>query len=109
MKRIKGFTLIELMIVVAIIAILAAIAISQYQSYVARRQGGDTTGAQSGEYQASTKSSYLVCKSGDGKEVKREPTIPGERWEYEGGAYVTRDANGNPLTVNTAGLSCSVE
>lgn len=65
----KGFTLIELMIVVAIIGILAAVAIPQYQNYIARAQASEAVSLLGG---AKTPITEFVASNGnfpDGDEL----------------------------------------
>lgn len=59
MKKQSGFTLIELMIVVAIVAILAAIAMPAYQSYVTRAKFSEVVAAS-----GPAKTAYEVCVQG---------------------------------------------
>lgn len=95
----KGFTLIELMIVVAIIGILAAVAIPQYQDYTARTQVSRVVG----EVNALKSSAESIFNSGgqvvDGPDVLNvQPRQISIGWT---GSNLVDDAQGtNGLVVN---------
>ena len=67
MKRIqKGFTLIELMIVVAIVGILAAIALPAYQDYIVRSKMSETMAA------------IAACKTSVAEYTSTKGTLPAD-------------------------------
>ena len=83
-RKQQGFTLIELMIVVAIIGILAAIALPAYQNYVARSQ---VTSA--------------LAEIAPGRVAAEELVQRGQ------GATITRELLGLPLSTNFSTITVS--
>ncbi|HEY2345292.1 MAG TPA: pilin [Xanthomonadaceae bacterium] len=92
-KMQKGFTLIELMIVVAIIAILAAIAIPAYQDYVIRSQVSEGSSLAEG-----SKTAVAEFYSNTGRFPAGNPSAGVSTPSSINGSYVTS------VTVNSGDI-----
>ncbi|MES2279815.1 MAG: pilin [Pseudomonadota bacterium] len=97
----KGFTLIELMIVVAIIGILAAVALPAYQDYTTRAKVSEVVLAASG---ARTAIAEYVAASGAFPGSSTAASIATQSSKYVSGIdYASSGASNGVVTVTAQG------
>src|SRR5262245_53242418 len=89
-RKSAGFTLIELMIVVAIIGILAAIALPVYQDFSVRAKVTDLV------------NNAAICKTGVQEYYSAKGTMPATA--SEAGCIDTGTVNSSPPTVAAGGI-----
>lgn len=113
MKRQYGFTLIEMMIVVAVIGILASIVIPSYQRYVREARRADAAAGILAIQQALERCrvnqvSYTVCKASS---VTAAPSNPFATYSitndssvnYTVNAALPDDPDCDPISINQSG------